>query len=699
DGSGHMWGVNESGGIDWLNWNGSWQASPLVSGNYVSVANKTAGNDSCYAARADGGIDWVRWSGTWGTSAIISGPTKYVDLAPTQESVGNGFLFGVTDAGAVELFTWSGSWGTETIASGDYISVAARSTDGFLYASKASGGIDLISWAGTWGASPLLVSTTVFTDLATDLAGNDFIWATTEASDLDLYLLWASGFGLSSATAALDLDFELDGLDNLTEYALGGNPTNSDAASIKPTFSGPVGVGTMEYVYSRRLDDTDRGLTYGLTVTTNDLTLNNWTPVGTGLETGSGPIDADFESVTNEIPTDTPIGFVGLEVASSFTNYTLPTTDYTFNTTISREVLERYLARSITMMNLMTWDLDIYADQMRMIDNIGAKFLGRAFIGWAANNWHVSMMDNFGYRIQDIHNIDPEIIVQGTIFEIITDTISGVEIPYWVFDEFGLPQEDRSFSYDAIRYANDLYKDHWFPGASVPDMSRLETKMWFYYWARKYIDQGYEAIHFGQVKLMDDNDPTHAHWWDMLTRVRNYAANNARRGMVLCDSHTHGVLYNDSLLFDFHSFPLRPKENCGLSLDASLVLNHLDSIYGNSTSGWTSSGWYATGGLPYLVEVDNFGVSASPGTCNTSSIFVWGYDEITWFAETAPSYRDDWLEYAYDWVRSNDDNGFFQLPGCRNIGNNDYYYANTPSANMPLGFGQEEKIKYIWNRP
>ena len=324
DGSGTMWGVNEAGGVDWINWNGaSWVSSPLVSGNYVSVANKTELlSDNCYAARADGGIDWIRWDGNWVSETLLSGPTKYVDLAPVSLYDNNGFLFGVTDAGAVDFISWNGAWHAETIASNDYISVASRSSDGFVYASRAAGGIDLISWNGSWGAGPLLVSSKAFTDLATDLAGNDFIWATTAVDELGMYLLWARGFGLTNANdIALDLDFELDGLDNLTEYALGGNPTTNDAASINPTFSGPVNIGgtnVMEYVYSRRLDHIDRGLIYGLTVTTSDLILNNWTPIGTLYETGSGPIDVDFESVTNEIPTDTPIGFVNLEVTSGF---------------------------------------------------------------------------------------------------------------------------------------------------------------------------------------------------------------------------------------------------------------------------------------------------------------------------------------------------------------------------------------------
>ena len=132
------------------------------------------------------------------------------------------------------------------------------------------------------------------------------------------YAAWVDGFGLSATnvSGSVTNDFDLDGLDNLTEYALGGNPTIDDAASINPTISGSA--GSLEYVYKRRNDATFRGLAYGLVVTTDDLVQDNWTPVGTALETGFGPIDPAFDSVTNGIPTDTPIGFINLEVTENF---------------------------------------------------------------------------------------------------------------------------------------------------------------------------------------------------------------------------------------------------------------------------------------------------------------------------------------------------------------------------------------------
>ena len=134
------------------------------------------------------------------------------------------------------------------------------------------------------------------------------------------YVAWVEGFGLSATneSGSITNDFDLDGLENLTEYALGGNPVIPDADSINPTISTMAGTNMLAYVYNRRLDADARKLTYGLTVSTNALTSATWSPIGNALETGFGPIDASFESVTNAIPTDTPIGFVNLLVTETF---------------------------------------------------------------------------------------------------------------------------------------------------------------------------------------------------------------------------------------------------------------------------------------------------------------------------------------------------------------------------------------------
>ena len=54
--------------------------------------------------------------------------------------------------------------------------------------------------------------------------------------------------------------------------------------------------------------------------------------------------------------------------------------------------------------------------------------------------------------------------------------------------------------------------------SSVPDVSRDETKLWFYFLARSYLDAGCEAIHYGQVELMNGNDPN----WGRIVSAAGY---------------------------------------------------------------------------------------------------------------------------------------------------------------------------------
>src|ERR1700676_1831792 len=65
--------------------------------------------------------------------------------------------------------------------------------------------------------------------------------------------------------------------------------------------------------------------------------------------------------------------------------------DYKFNKKISREVLENYLDRSITMQRMLTGEGN-FGDNLRMIRNIGAKFIGRAVCQWGGE---ADLLKNF----------------------------------------------------------------------------------------------------------------------------------------------------------------------------------------------------------------------------------------------------------------------------------------------------------------
>jgi hypothetical protein len=372
---------------------------------------------------------------------------------------------------------------------------------------------------------------------------------------------------------------------------------------------------------------------------------------------------------------------------------------FEFDRIISRQTLDNYLSRSITMEGVLhgRGDLD---DNIRMIKQIGAKYIGRALCLWNAENDFTNNLQRAREAVPRVRAADPDIVLEACVFETVTPKINQIAIPDWVFTAFGLPVEQRNFRFDDIIYPEGQRRAMG-RGAQVPDESRLETQLWFYYQAVSYIDAGCEGIHFGQVEIMNRNDPNNDHWAHLLGMVRDYAAKHARRHMVICDGHvpTGGLMHDGNPLLDFNAFPLRIMETPEKPTEAILKLGFSDGLYNKSKGGKTFSGWNCDH-LPYFVEFDNYGVSSHPGLPNTKGQFnwVWGYDEITWFAHQSREYRSNWLQYAWNWVRSTDTNGWLEMPGSRTARSPDtrWYFANDPSAAVPTGLGDEEAIRAVW---
>ncbi len=388
---------------------------------------------------------------------------------------------------------------------------------------------------------------------------------------------------------------------------------------------------------------------------------------------------------------------VGLLVAASAA--AAAPRDYRFDGKISRPVLENYLSRAVTAMGLCTGQGSV-DDNVRMLHNIGAKYAGRVLFIWGGEGGFEANLPRAKDIAARIHKLDPDVILQGCVFEIVTTEVARVQVPARVFEEFGLPVEQRAYRYEDMLFPDGKFRDHWAKGQSVPDVTRLETRMWFFHQATAYIDAGMEGMHFGQVALIGAADKDWASWREVLARVRKYAKTHARRRLVLCDAHTPdgGPIFEGRLLFDLHAFPLRVKEIAGQPQKGELAMGYLDTLFGRSRGGVTPSGWTCEH-LPYLVELDNWGSSGKPGQ-GGQPWWTWGYDEICWFAHQPEDYRNEWLRYAWKWLRENDPNGSLQMPMSRCLADpldgKAWYYGNTRSAACPDGMNQEETIKAIW---
>ena len=114
---------------------------------------------------------------------------------------------------------------------------------------------------------------------------------------------WAINHGLEGTDATADADPDGDALNNLGEYGLGGDPTNPADQGIPSTYALNEAGGTnwITYIYPKR-SNLNSGLTYYLELSTN---LVDGTWINDGYDVvGTGIINPEFNTVTNQIPTE-----------------------------------------------------------------------------------------------------------------------------------------------------------------------------------------------------------------------------------------------------------------------------------------------------------------------------------------------------------------------------------------------------------
>ena len=374
---------------------------------------------------------------------------------------------------------------------------------------------------------------------------------------------------------------------------------------------------------------------------------------------------------------------------------------YHFDGTISREVLDNYLSRAISMEGLLNGRGDL-ADNIRMLKSIGAKFIGRSLCLWGGEANLLRNLERAQQQVPKVHAADPEMILQACVFEIVTSQVEQVPVPDWAFVALGRPVEKRNFRYADMLYPDGRRHNQWGRNASVPDVSRPETKLWFYFLAASFIDLGIEAIHFGQAEIMNGNDPELEHWSQVLTLVRA-ARGQARppaHGALRCPRPARRPGARRAAAAGFPLVPAAdhggPRPAAGGDPEGRLLRRHLRPEQGRADlqrlevrapalpGGDRQLGRQPAAGAGEGRAASGSGVTTrSPGSrTRANNIATTGCD------------------YAWDWVRKTDPNGHLQMPGSRTLRSprdgKRWYYANTPSPAVPDGLGDEETIRAIW---
>jgi GH35 family endo-1,4-beta-xylanase len=202
-------------------------------------------------------------------------------------------------AGSVKLY-YTPDGGSEVVLTEAGLASATFQMDQYRYAVQSSnGGTD-------WQLGDVVTTDNLIISRLTASAGD-----TPESLLAD----WLADYPtLGSATNLTD-NPDLDIANNLAEYAFGGDPTNGSVVGHVPSSELLEDGGTnyIEYVYTKRKDSADRGLSYTLELS-SDLVSNIWTNDGY-IVTGSNDVDSAFQTITNRVPAaDMDNQFIRLQI-------------------------------------------------------------------------------------------------------------------------------------------------------------------------------------------------------------------------------------------------------------------------------------------------------------------------------------------------------------------------------------------------
>src|SRR6266516_3221373 len=107
------------------------------------------------------------------------------------------------------------------------------------------------------------------------------------------------------------------------------------------------------------------------------------------------------------------------------TNSTLRPGGFQFDTKISRQVLENYLSRSVSMEGLLNGRGDL-KDNIRMLKSEGAKYIGRALCLWGAERDFTNSVERARQEISEVLAADPDMVLEACVFEIVGRRVSEI---------------------------------------------------------------------------------------------------------------------------------------------------------------------------------------------------------------------------------------------------------------------------------
>ncbi len=351
--------------------------------------------------------------------------------------------------------------------------------------------------------------------------------------------------------------------------------------------------------------------------------------------------------------------------------------DFDGQSELTKARIEAFLNRAVVHFDtasFRSFNLTEWQRTKQFLLDTGSRFVHGAELSWGRSYPDHSYWDQCAARFADLHATPglEDVMLEGFIAEHISSNADNTLIPAWLWDEMetqgiNATRTPSPSDHDGLHYFhyNNFFTvewphvNYWGTGASVPDITQTETKLYYRYLLREYIDAGIESIWFGGILLTGVQDGNNNALHELIQYARTYAAQHARRHAVIFTSHTAGRAHDGQELLDYACFPSRVRytQAFPFGLEINPTLPDTGDLAGILES---------PSDLPLLLEIDNYACTPTPPIAKP------GYDEITGFANKAPADRRAFLEHYYYAVRDWQNvwcnrRVYLAMPGRRNI--------------------------------
>lgn len=333
---------------------------------------------------------------------------------------------------------------------------------------------------------------------------------------------------------------------------------------------------------------------------------------------------------------------------------------------LTSDLIDRYLSRAIS--HFLPWGKP--ARSRRFLENTGTKYIHWSHLLWGQSppEWKTLCSE-----IDSVHGTDwgADVVYEAGVMECVyRSQVDSVRIPDWLYkcmDDLGInktrkpgPKGERYFSYENMF---DRTADDWPPQnigrwdrdekgvdrGSVPDITMVETQLWYAYLITEYIDAGFEGIFFGQIGLTGARDTGNECTWELCQFAKRIAAARAYRHAVFLSTHHYCVPYKGQLspdsptIFTHMTWPSRMFYSSNHDFGMECGLNATEDGQ-HRTRGEFQMLLKPPTDLPILIEIDNYGPVAKDSSIAADPE---GDDEITAYMKKPHSAREGFLRYYY----------------------------------------------------